>query len=98
MEKGIKAAVASKKLIPLDKISLSKEEKTLAKLHQLVLTENKDENFSVRMKPSDAIEEETIEDTVACLLLSDDETVAKESWMNTRTTGYRAQKAISTVR
>ena len=89
-------------MIPLDKISLTKEEKALAaleivKLHQLVLNENKDENFSVRMKPSDAIEEETIEDTVACLLMSDDEAVDKECWMNTRTTGYRAQKAISTV-
>ena len=50
------------------------------------------------MKPSDAIEEETIEDTVACLLMSDDEAVDKECWMNTRTTGYRAQKATSTVR
>ena len=64
----------------------------------MVLTENKDENFAVRMKPSDAIEEETIEDTVACLLISDNEAVAKESWMNTRTTGYRAQKVTSTVR
>ena len=69
----------------------------IVKLHQLILTENKDENFSTRIKPSDAIEEETIEDTVACLLMSDNEAVAKESWMNTRTTGYRAQKAISTV-
>ena len=76
LNEGITAAVASKRLIPLDKISLSKEEKDLAaleivKLNQLVITENKDENFSVRMKSSDAIEEETIEDTVACLLVSD---------------------------
>ena len=96
---GIAAAVASKRLIPLDKISLSKEEKDLValevvKLHQLVLTENKDENFSMRINPSDAIEEETIEDTVACLLISDNEAVARESWMNTRTTGYRAQKRL----
>ena len=80
LEKGIEAAVASKRLIPLDKISLTKEEKALAaleivKLHQLVLTENKYEHFLIRMKPSDAIKEETIEDTAACLLMSDDETV-----------------------
>ena len=53
LEKGIQAAVASKRLIPLDNISLTAEEKALAaleilKLHQLVITENKDENFSVR--------------------------------------------------
>ena len=50
----ITAAVASKRLIPLDKFSLSKEEKDLTglevvKLHQLVLTKNKDENFSTRI-------------------------------------------------
>ena len=43
------------------------------------------------MKPSDAIEEETIDDTVACLLISDDEAIDREHWLNTETTGYRAQ-------
>ena len=57
--------MASKRFFPLDKISLSKEEKDLAaleivKLHQLVLTENKDENFSTRLNQADAIKEETI--------------------------------------
>ena len=103
LKNGINAAVAAKELIPLNKISLSKEEKELValetiKLHQLVLTENKNENFSVRIKPSDAVEEETIEDAVACLLTTDDETIAKESWMNRKTSGYRAQKATSTIR
>ena len=99
---GITAAVTSKRLIPLDKISLSKEEKDMAalevvKLHQLVITENKNENFLMRINPSDAIEEETIEDTVACLLISDSDAVTKESWMNKKTTGYRAQKATTKV-
>ena len=52
----------------------------------------------MRIKPSNAIEEETIEDAVACLLMTDDETIAKESWMNRKTSGYRAQKATSTIR
>ena len=89
-------------MIPLNNISLTAEQKALAaleivKLHQLVITRNKDENFSVRLKPSDTIEEETIDDTVACLLMSDDDAVDKEHWLNTKTTGYRAQKATSTV-
>ena len=50
------------------------------------------------MNPSDAIEEQTIEDTVACLLISDNDAVTKESWMNKKTSGYRAQKATKTVR
>ena len=63
---GITAAVASKRLIPLDKISLSKDEKDLAalevvKLHQLVITENKNKNFLMNINPSDSKEEETIE-------------------------------------
>ena len=93
---GIKEAVNSKRLIPIDKISLSKVERDMAaleivKLHQLVITENKNENFMKSMNSSEAIDEETIEDTVACLLVSDDDAVEKESWMNKKTTGYRAQ-------
>ena len=43
LKKGIKAAVASKELIPLNKMTLNAEEKALAtlevvKLHQLVIT------------------------------------------------------------
>ena len=40
------------------------------------------------------IDEETIDNTVACLIMSDD----REHWPNTKTTGYRAQKATSTIR
>ena len=47
LEKGIEAAVASKRLIPLDNISLMAEEKALAaleivKFHKLVITIDKD--------------------------------------------------------
>ena len=50
LKKGIEAAVASKKLIPLNNISLTAEEKALAaleivKLHQLVITRDETENF-----------------------------------------------------
>ena len=30
--------------------------------------------------------------------MTDDETISKESWMNRKTSGYRAQKATSTIR
>ena len=97
LKMGIRAAVTSKRLIPIDKISLSKVERDMAalevmKLHQLVITENKNENFMTEMNSSDSIDEETIEDTVACLLVSDNDAVEKESWMNQKTTGYRAKR------
>ena len=103
LEKGIEAAVASKRLIPLNNISLTAEERALAalevvKLHQLVITRDENENFSQRMRPSDTINEETIDDTIACLIMSDDEAVDREHWLNTKITEYRAQKATSTVR
>ena len=82
LKKGIKEAVTSKRLTPIDKISLSKVEKDMAalevvKLHQLIITENKNENFMKSMNSSEAIDEETIEDTVACLLVSDSNAVEK---------------------
>ena len=61
LKMAIKAAVTSKRLIPIDKISLSKVEKDMAalevvKLHQLVITEYKNENFMKSMNSSDAID------------------------------------------
>ena len=84
LKMGIKEAVNSKRLIPIDKISLSKVEKDMAalevvKLHQLVITENRNENFMKNLDSSEAINEKTIEDTVACLLISDNDAVEKES-------------------
>ena len=100
---GIKATVTSKRLIPIDKISPSQVEKDMAaqevvKLHQLVITENKNENFMKNIKVSESLDEETIEDTVACLPVTNNYTVEKESWMSKKTSGYRAQKATKTVR
>ena len=102
LKKGIEAAVASKKLIPLNNISLTDEEKALAalevvKLHQLVINRDETENFSEKIRPADMINKETIDNRVVCLILSDDEAVNREHWLNPKTTGYRAQKATSTV-
>ena len=103
LKNGFEAAVATKKLIPLKKIALTAEEKALAslevvKLHQLVIIRDETENFSQKIRPADMINEETIDDTVACLIMSDDEAVNREPWLNTKTTRYRAQKATSTIK
>ena len=50
LKMGIEKAVQLKKLIPIDKISPTQIEKDMAalevvKLHQLVITENRDENL-----------------------------------------------------
>ena len=90
-------------MIPIDKISPTASEKDLAaleviKLHQLVITQDQEENLKKTIKPSDALDEESIEDAVACLIATTDETVENESWLNSKSSGYRAQKATQTVR
>ena len=100
---GIEESVKSNKLVPISKISPTPLEKDMAaleivKLHQLVITENQEENLQRSIEASDALDEESIEDAIECLIATTDETVEAESWLNTKTSGYRAQKATQTVR
>ena len=73
----------------MDKISPTASEKDLAaleviKLHQLVITQDQEENLKKTIEPSDALDEESIEDAVACLIATTDETVEDESWLNNK--------------
>ena len=100
---GIEEAVKQNELIPISKISPTTKEKDLAaleivKLHQLVITENQEENLIKPIEPSDALDEGSIDDAVACLIATNNETVENESWLNKKSSGYRAQKATQTVR
>ena len=100
---GIEKAVKSNKLVPINKISPTQLEKDMAaleiiKLHQLVITENQEENLVKNIEASYALDEESIDDAIACLIATTDETVEEESWLNNKTSGYRAQKATLTVR
>ena len=99
---GIEEAVKSNKLVPISKISPTPLEKDMAaleivKLHKLVITENQEENLLKNIEASDALDEESIDDAIACLIATTDETVEEESWLNNKTSGYRAQKATLTV-
>ena len=67
-------------------------------MHQLVITQDRKENLKKKIKPSDALDEESIEEAVACLIATTDETVENESWLGSKRSGYRAQKATLTVR
>ena len=60
------------------------------KLHQLVITQNQEENLKKTIEPSDALDEESIDDAVACLIATNDETVENESWLSSKSSGYRA--------
>ena len=67
LKMGIEKAVQSRKLIPIDKISPTQIEKDMAalevvKLHQLVITENRDENLVKNIEASEALDEESTED------------------------------------
>ena len=99
---GIEEAVKRKELVPISKISPTAIEKDLAaleviKLHQLVITQNQEEDLKKPIEPSDALDEGSIDDAVACLIATDNETVENESWLNKENSGYRAQKATQTV-
>ena len=90
-------------LIPIEKIIPSSEEKDSAalevvKLHQLVITENQDENITKAVEPADALDEEEIDDAVACLITMNNDTIENESWLSKKSSGYRAQKATMTVK
>ena len=50
------------------------------------------------IEASDALDEESIDDAIACLIATTDERVEEKSWLNNKTSGYRAQKATLTVR
>ena len=100
---GIEEAVRQNELIPIGKISPTTTEKDLAaleviKVHQLVITENQEENLVKTIEPSDALDEGEIDDAVACLIAADNETIENESWLSKKSSGYRTQKATLTVR
>ena len=44
------------------------------------------------------MDEESIDNAIAFLVATTDDTVEEESWMNKKTSGYKAQKATKTVR
>ena len=60
----------------------------IVKMHQLVITRDGDENTPHKLNPGDSINEETIEDSVACLITSETGTVEDEPWLKSKTTGF----------
>ena len=74
-------------MVPIDKISPSSKEKELAalevvKLHQLVITDHNEEKLERPVEPDDALKEEDIDDAVACLITTNNNTIGNESWLN----------------
>ena len=103
MKKRIKKAIEAKELIPAKKVNPDSKEKESAsleivKLHQLVITDQREENLVKPIEPEEAIEEEEIEDTEVCLLTFSNDIINDESWLNKRSSGYRTQKATLTVK
>ena len=89
LKQGIQEAVRRNELIPVDRISPTSEERDSAalevvKLHQLVITDQHEENLTKPIEPEDALEEEELEDAVACLITTNNDTIEDESWLNTK--------------
>ena len=70
----------------------------VVKLHQLVITDQCEEKLKKPIEPEDALEEEEIDDAVACLITMNTDTIEDESWLNKKRSGYRAQKATTSVK
>ena len=103
LEYGIEEAVKRKDLIPIDSIMPTQNEKDLAaleviKLHQLVLTKNRKENLRKPVSPMEALDEESMEDAVPCLITTTNETMKNESWLCSKRATYRVQKATLSVK
>ena len=96
-------AVRRKDLIPIDSISPTQNEKDSAaleviKLHQLVLTKDREENLRKPISPMEALDEESMEDAVPCLIATTNETIENDSWLSSKRATYRVQRATLTVR
>ena len=103
LRKGIKKAIEAQDLIPANKVNPSPTEKKSAsleivKLHQLVITNDREENLRKPIEAEEAIEEEEIENTEVCLLTFNKEIISDESWLHKKTSGYRTQKATLSVK
>ena len=55
------------------------------------------ENLRKELKAGDTLDEDSIDDALASLITTTDETIEEKSWMSQKTSGYRAQKATKTV-
>ena len=102
LKKGIEAAVASGELVPLDQITLNAHEKAMAaleivKMNQLVIIDE-DEEDTLTLQPNDAVDKETIDLAIPCLITATNETISEELLLKPVSSGYRAQKATKTIR
>ena len=85
-------------MIPASELNPTKVEKETAaleivKLHQLVITNDRNEEIV-----DEAVNKEEIENTEVCLLTFDQEVISDESWMNKKTSGFRTQRATLSVK
>merc|ERR1712163_33517 len=98
LRKGLDRAIKDRDLIPAIELNPTKVEKETAaleivKLHQLVITDDRNEEII-----DEAVNKEEIENTEVCLLTFDKEIISDESWMNKKTSGFRIQRATMSVK
>ena len=103
LRKGLKRAIEDKDLIPATEINPTKTEKDSAslevvKLHQLVITNDRNEELKKPIETKDMINEEEIENTEVCLLTFNKEVINDESWMHKKMSGFRTQRATLSVK
>ena len=70
----------------------------VVKLHQLVITDDRNEEVVKPSETNEAINEEEIENTEVCLLTFDRDVINNESWMHKKMSGFRTQRATLSVK
>ena len=103
LRKGLNKAIEDRDLIPATELNPTKMDKESAslevvKLHQLVITNDRNEEIVKPSEINEAINEEEIESTEVCLLTFDKEVINNESWMHKKTSGFRTQRATLSVK
>merc|ERR1712240_930919 len=103
LRKGLNKAIEDRDLIPATELNPTKMEKESAslevvKLHQLVITNDRNEEIKKPIETKEAINEEEIESTEVCLLTFDKEVINDESWMHKKMSGFRTQRATLSVK
>ena len=86
----------------MDRITLNAHEKALAdlevvKMNQLVITDEAEED-PLTLQPNDSVDKETIDLAIPCLITATNETIREELLLKPVSSGYRVQKATTSIR
>ena len=63
-----------------------------------MLTQDRKESLKKPITPAEALDEDSMEEAVACLIATTNETIENESWLGSKRSTFRVQKATLSVK